>query len=216
MEEYVGPDPEAEEGEKGETEEPNAGMQLTLAGNQLRPFVFFKSSGDLMSLYWSGALDNKNTAIQGNMMVQDDVRTLRLASGLNVDLSATGALSFDSSGKASVSLFSQTADTMIENAGAFVFQSDAVLSFKDSTHRLARMTESLETRMSLDSRTNIDVGGGQMCIRVTQPRTDLVTRRSFFKDSKEVASSVQNDSSQAKSLFLDKRISDMCKAMRGI
>ena len=76
--------------------------------------------------------------------------------------------------QASVSLFSQTADTMIENAGAFVFQSDAVLSFKDSTHRLARMTESLETRMSLDSRTNIDVGGGQMCIRVTQPRTDLV------------------------------------------
>ena len=74
--------------------------------------------------------------------------------------------------QASVSLFSQTADTMIENAGAFVFQSDAVLSFKDST--LARMTESLETRMSLDSRTNIDVGGGQMCIRVTQPRTDLV------------------------------------------
>ena len=39
-------------------------MQLTLAGNQLRPFIFFKSSGDLMSLYWSGALDNKNTAIQ--------------------------------------------------------------------------------------------------------------------------------------------------------
>ena len=39
-------------------------MQLTLAGNQLRPFVFFKSSGDLMSLYWSGALDNRNTAIQ--------------------------------------------------------------------------------------------------------------------------------------------------------
>ena len=72
-----------------------------------------------------------------------------------------------------MSLFSQTADTMIENAGAFVFKLDAVLSFnKDST--LARMTESLETRMSLDSRTNIDVGGGQMCIRVTQPRTDLV------------------------------------------
>ena len=72
-----------------------------------------------------------------------------------------------------MSLFSQTADTVIENAGAFVFKSDAVLSFnKDST--MAQMTESLETRMSLDSRTNIDVGGGQMCIRVTQPRTDLV------------------------------------------
>ena len=53
-----------QDGERGEVEEPNAGMQLTLAGNQLRPFVFFKSSGDLMSLYWSGALDNKNTAIQ--------------------------------------------------------------------------------------------------------------------------------------------------------
>ena len=36
---------------------------------------------------------------QGNMMVQDDVQTVQLASGLNVDLSATGTLSFDSSGQ---------------------------------------------------------------------------------------------------------------------
>ena len=63
LSEYVGPDPEADPEDKDD-EAPNAGMQLTLAGNQLRPFVFFRSSSDLMSLYWSGALEQKNPAIQ--------------------------------------------------------------------------------------------------------------------------------------------------------
>ena len=63
LSEYVGPDPEADPEDKDD-ESPNAGMQLTLAGNQLRPFVFFRSSSDLMSLYWSGALEQKNPAIQ--------------------------------------------------------------------------------------------------------------------------------------------------------
>jgi len=213
LSEYVGPDPEADPAES-ESESPNAGMQLTIAGNQLRPFVFFQSSGDLMSLYWSGALEQRNPAIQGNMMILDDTRIVTLASGFPVQLSASGTLSFDSSGQAAVSMWTQTADTKIENGGAFVFETHCSLRVNEGD--LIKSAESLETKVSLDSRTNINVGNGQMCIRVTQPKAELIIRRTLEVGSKQIDSSERTETVQAKSILLDNRISDMCKAMRGI
>ena len=45
-------------------EEATAGIEIKFLGNALRPFVFFNSMGDLMSLYWSGAAEEKNSALQ--------------------------------------------------------------------------------------------------------------------------------------------------------
>ena len=41
----------------------HVGLQLTVRNNKLRPFVFFRSSSEIMSLYWSGALEDKNSAL---------------------------------------------------------------------------------------------------------------------------------------------------------
>ena len=49
---------------KEDDAEANAGMVLNVLGNQLRPIVFFKSMSELMSLYWSGAAEEKNSALQ--------------------------------------------------------------------------------------------------------------------------------------------------------
>ena len=89
-------------------------------------------------------------------------------------------------------MWTQTADTKIENKGAFVIDINCVLRVNEG--ELLRASESLETKVtsygemkkkkyvlwylllfqvSLDSRTNIDVSSGQMCIRVTQPQTDI-------------------------------------------
>jgi hypothetical protein len=45
-------------------EEATAGIEIKFLGNALRPFVFFNSMGELMSLYWSGAAEEKNSALQ--------------------------------------------------------------------------------------------------------------------------------------------------------
>ena len=91
-------------------------------------------------------------------------------------------------------MWTQTADTKIENKGAFVFDTNCVLRVNEG--ELLRASQSLETKVtssystkwpnedryvrylllfqvSLDSRTNIDVSSGQMCIRVTQPQIDI-------------------------------------------
>jgi len=167
-----------------------------------------------MSLYWSGALEQKNPAIQGNMMIQDDRRMITLSSGFSLELSAHGALSFDSSGQASVSMWTQTADTKIENKGAYVFDSTCVIRVNEG--ELVRASNSLETKVSLDSRTNIDVSSGQMCIRVTQPKTEITTHWKLAVGSKEIDTSLTTETSQARSILLDNRISDLCKVMRGI
>ena len=47
-----------------ETEEANAGIEITLMDTQLRPFVFFTGQGELMGHVWSGTGSERTTALQ--------------------------------------------------------------------------------------------------------------------------------------------------------
>ena len=44
--------------------EATAGMELRILGNSIRPFVFFEGMSDIMSLYWSGKLEEKASALR--------------------------------------------------------------------------------------------------------------------------------------------------------
>lgn len=48
----------------GEEEEATAGMEISLAGVQLRPFVFFTGQGELMGHVWSGTASERTSALQ--------------------------------------------------------------------------------------------------------------------------------------------------------
>ena len=52
--------------DKDDNEEATAGIEIKFIGNTLRPFIFFSSMSDLMSLYWSGAAEERNSALQVN------------------------------------------------------------------------------------------------------------------------------------------------------
>lgn len=41
-----------------------AGMELTVLGSQIRPFVFFNGQGELMGHVWSGTASEKTPAFQ--------------------------------------------------------------------------------------------------------------------------------------------------------
>jgi len=215
MADYVVVDPNEEK----DDDEPHAGLQLTINNNQLRPFMLFQSSSELMSLYWSGKAEEKNSAIQGNMVVQDDRRLLVLSSGLPIQLSASGALSYDSSGQASVSLWTKTAETKIDNAGAFVLDTQCKLLASDSdsssSSPLVHLIESFETKASINSRTDVNFGGeGQMCIQMTQPTIDVTIKRSTMVSSKRARSTSKKQTLPAKTIFLNRIISDLCSAMK--
>lgn len=41
-----------------------AGMELTVLGTQIRPFVFFNGQGELMGHVWSGTASERTSAYQ--------------------------------------------------------------------------------------------------------------------------------------------------------
>ena len=90
--------------EDGILDETNAGMELSLLGQPLRPFVFFESAADIMSMYWSGKLGERLTALQGTQLLQDGDAWLPLPNGLAWRSQLRGCVSYDFSGKAEVSL----------------------------------------------------------------------------------------------------------------
>lgn len=51
-------------GDESDEEEPTAGMEITLAGSQLRPVVFFTGQGELMGHVWSGTASERTSALQ--------------------------------------------------------------------------------------------------------------------------------------------------------
>lgn len=62
---YISSDDKTESTEDNEVEESaTAGMELTVLGVQIRPFVFFTSQGQLMGHVWSGTASEKTPAFQ--------------------------------------------------------------------------------------------------------------------------------------------------------
>lgn len=53
-----------EDQENEESEDANAGIEITLMDTQLRPYVFFTSKSELMGHVWSGTASDRTTALQ--------------------------------------------------------------------------------------------------------------------------------------------------------
>lgn len=51
-----------------------AGMELTVMGVQVRPFVFFTGQGELMGHVWSGTASEKTPAFQVSLTASYKVR----------------------------------------------------------------------------------------------------------------------------------------------
>ncbi|XP_019876158.1 microsomal triacylglycerol transfer protein [Aethina tumida] len=158
-------------------ESANAGMELTVLGTQLRPFVFFSGQGELMGHVWSGTASEKTPAYQANALLQDHLEYLRLGSGFIAELNVKGALSFDLSGSVKISIFYSTAESLVEkSAGILLVGSTKVdTAFVKSQ---VEFTASIEPKLNLQ--TDIDFSSKMnLCMRLTQPET--VFRHNIFK-----------------------------------
>lgn len=60
---FISSDEEPAEPEEAE-ESATAGMEITVLGVQVRPFVFFSGQGELMGHMWSGTGSEKTPAFQ--------------------------------------------------------------------------------------------------------------------------------------------------------
>lgn len=57
-----------------------AGMELTVMGVQVRPFVFFTGQGELMGHVWSGTASEKTPAFQVSLTASYKVQYIQINS----------------------------------------------------------------------------------------------------------------------------------------
>jgi len=150
--------------------DPNASVHLSIFGLPLRPFVLFSSFSDLFDMYMSGAGEKLTSFLSGSVMLLDREESFPLGNGLNLRILVTAAVSFDFSGKAEISIWTQNGKTHIENSGVVVVNLEAAVE-KD----FLGFQKSFAAEGMLDVDTDVNAGGNPVtaCVRMSQRDTKL-------------------------------------------
>ena len=155
--------------------EVNGGLELRILGNSLRPFVFFESTSDLMSIYWSGRASEMNSALQAVQLLQDSKdEPFVLSNGAVFSGETKGCVSYDFSGKADVSLWEKVTQSLIESKAALLLRSEAKVDL--TTESRMEIKHEMTAKAALHLETDIDFSDGddvRMCIRMHVPEFPL-------------------------------------------
>ncbi|GFU10724.1 hypothetical protein NPIL_81261 [Nephila pilipes] len=206
-----------DEEQKENPQEHSAGMQLSVLGVHLRPYIFFTGTGELMGLIWSGAGNHPNPAVQANFLIIDQSHSVVLQNGINVDLNLKGALSADVSGSVDVSMWNKNAHAVVKNKGALLVNGFCRVdtSFVESHVDFAMGGNSV-----LDMFVNLDFAKSPMaiCLQVEQPSFIFrhnVRKTETIPGSKHLIKTLKRRSMffPGKSFNLFKKNSDSCKEM---
>ncbi|XP_050546940.1 microsomal triacylglycerol transfer protein [Daktulosphaira vitifoliae] len=106
---------------KEPTEEDNlpatAGLEITVFGVHIRPFMMFTSQGQLMGHVWAGSASERTPVVQGIYQMMEHQEYLSLSSGYIADLNLKGTVSLDIAGQIQMSLWNKNAQSLIEQNG---------------------------------------------------------------------------------------------------
>ncbi|XP_035709713.1 microsomal triglyceride transfer protein large subunit isoform X2 [Folsomia candida] len=193
-----------------------AGMELTLMEVQTRPLVFFVGKGELMGLVWSGAGSERTSAIQGNVLLQDDKKVIPLFNGLVAEVNILGGLSFDLAGQVQISLWHRTANSLVENKAGLVLQS---VVRADTSFVKSRVDYTIATEAALHFTSDINFYQGViMCLKLTQPEFKI--RQNIHKTERIPGSKHKLRKAKYKTIpvpgltyALNKKNSELCGVM---
>ncbi|XP_050434632.1 microsomal triacylglycerol transfer protein [Adelges cooleyi] len=94
-----------------------AGLEITIFGVHIRPFLMFTSQGQLMGHVWAGTGSERTSVIQGIFQLMEHQEYLPLSTGTMAELSLKGTLSLDIAGQMQMSLWNKNAQSLIEQNG---------------------------------------------------------------------------------------------------
>ncbi|XP_033230195.1 microsomal triglyceride transfer protein large subunit isoform X1 [Belonocnema kinseyi] len=154
-----------------------AGMEISLLGVVIRPFVFFSGQGELMGHVWSGTASERTPAFQALVNLHRYMEYVPLASGFVGEMSVEGAVSFDLAGQIQLSLWSRNAQSLVDMGAGVAIQGGTKVrtNFVQST---AEFLFTLEPKLELA--TDVDFAGPvSLCMRLTQPET--IVRHHVYK-----------------------------------
>lgn len=171
-------DKQQESGEEQEEEEvATAGMELTMLGVQIRPFVFFTGQGQLMGHVWSGTASEKTPAFQVLTLLQDHSQFIPLESGFIAELSLHGGLSFELGGLITMSLWNRNAQSLVEKRAGITILGGIRI---DSNFVRSFVTYNVSTEVELSLSSDINFYNKiAMCMQLKQP--DSIIRHNIHK-----------------------------------
>nr|XP_023016932.1 microsomal triglyceride transfer protein [Leptinotarsa decemlineata] len=205
-------------GEEAADESATAGIELTVMGTQIRPFVFFNGQGELMGHVWSGTASEKTPAFQVLALLQDNLEHIRLSNGFIAKVDFRGATSFDLSGKIEISLWNRNAEGLVQKSAGIVTTGSTSIDTMFVKSQV-EFTASIETK--LDLQTDIDFSSNiHLCMRLTQP--DALFRHNIFKVERIPGSKHKMRISKYKkysvpgtTYSINKKNNEMCSAIFG-
>lgn len=151
-----------------EEEEATAGMRLSLLGHELRPYVFFVGTSELMSHVWSGTASEPTPALQGNLLIMDHYQFAALLNGLVLELKLQGVISLDMTGSIQISLWNRNSHSVVRTSGAAVIQASASLN-SDAASSHVQLNVAGDTHLEFVTDLEFYEKPYKMCIQMTQP-----------------------------------------------
>ena len=147
-----------------------AGMTLQVLGNQLRPFLFFSSTSELMGHLWSGAASEPTSVFRANLLTADYLEVRPLINGFLVEQSLKGIFSINLKGEIQVSLWNRNSHSEVQTMGSILFQGSQEIYTTDR-QTSARKYFSFGGESSLNFITDFDFYNSpyRICIQITQP-----------------------------------------------
>ncbi|OQR77972.1 microsomal triglyceride transfer protein large subunit-like [Tropilaelaps mercedesae] len=198
-------------------EEATAGIALSMLGVEMRPYVFFRGTGELMGHVWSGTASEYTPALQGNFLLMDHMQLQPLLSGLIVQLQLKGTLSADLGGSVQISLWNRNSHSIVHSAGAGLIQGSARLLSDVAT---ARVEVNVGFESYLDFVTDFDFYEKpyKMCMVMTTPGLSMkyhVRKHEAINGKQHLVRTLRRRSSRAdgKSYALTQKNSELCAEM---
>ncbi|KAF4513818.1 UNVERIFIED_CONTAM: hypothetical protein B566_EDAN015881, partial [Ephemera danica] len=150
-----------------EDEVATAGMELTVLGVNVRPFIFFTGQGELMGHVWSGTGSDRTPAFQALMLLQDHSQSVPLQNGFLADISLLGAASFELAGQIQLSLWNRRANSVVEKNAGLALQG-LVKVDSSFVRSQVEFTVATEPRLNLVSDVNF-YNTVALCLQLRQP-----------------------------------------------
>ncbi|XP_024946167.1 microsomal triglyceride transfer protein large subunit isoform X1 [Cephus cinctus] len=193
-----------------------AGMDISILGVDIRPFVLFSSQRELIGHIWSGTASKRTPVLQGLLNFPQHKQFIPMSSGFVIETEVNGAASLDLAGQVQLSLWSRKAQSLtnIRSGIAIIGSSRVHSNFIQSS---VEFTLSMEPKLELttDAQYSASVF---LCMRLSQPKTTI--RHNIYKIERIPGSKHKLRKTRrtelllpAKSYFLDMKNNEMCSKL---
>ncbi|KAG8178256.1 hypothetical protein JTE90_000356 [Oedothorax gibbosus] len=155
-----------------EDSSPTAGMELGILGSALRPYVFFKSTSELMGHAWSGTASEQTPVLQTIVAFSDNEKIAVLSNGMVARGQMRGVLSTDASASVQISLWNRNSQSIVKTQGALLVRGSVTV---DAGFVVTQGTIQFKGESGIDFNTDLEFAEMpfSMCLQMKHPDIEI-------------------------------------------